>query len=100
MRIRTFYYLPPKAGFNWETGVAVGRYYPLPWASPERGRIAVGPRTAPAPAGWQSCLGRLPSPPQNDKIGFPRDWYTFEMPQPFRRPTPTRVGHPRRPRPR
>ena len=56
--------------------------------------FAVRPRTAHRPTGWQSCLGRLPSPPQNDKIGFPRDWYKFEVPRPLRRPAQTRRAPP------
>jgi hypothetical protein len=53
-----------------------------------------GPQDRARPAGWQSCLGRLPKPPENDKIAFRRDWHKLEMPQPPRRPAQTRTAPP------
>ena len=58
--------------------------------------FAVAPRTAHRPAGWQSCLGRLPKPPENDKIAFRWGWHKLEMPQPLRRPAQTRPAPPER----
>ena len=46
------------------------------------------------PVGWQSCLGRLPKPPENVKIAFRWGWYQLEMPQPLRCPTRTRQAFP------
>ena len=40
---------------------------------------AVWPRAARAPMGWQSCLGRFPSRPQNAQVGFLGSWYMSEM---------------------
>jgi hypothetical protein len=56
----------------------------------------VGPRTAPAPTGWQSCHGRFPLPPENAKIAFRGGWHRSETPQPLRRPTQTRQAPPAR----
>ena len=56
--------------------------------------FAVAPRTAHRPAGWQSCLGRLPKPPENDKIAFRWGWHKLEIPQPLRRSAQTRPAPP------
>ena len=44
--------------------------------------------------GRQSCLGRLPLPPENAKIAFRWGWHKLEMPQPLRRPAQTRQAPP------
>jgi hypothetical protein len=56
--------------------------------------FAVAPRTAHRRTGGQSCLGRLPWPPENAKTAFRWGWYKLEMPQPLRRPTQTRRAPP------
>ena len=54
------------------------------------------PQDRARPAGWQSCLGRLPKPPENAKIAFRWGWHKLEMPQPLRRPAQTRQAPPER----
>ena len=52
------------------------------------------PQDCAHPAVWQSCLGRLPKPPENAKIAFRWGWHKLEMPQPLRRPAQTRQAPP------
>ena len=52
------------------------------------------PQDRARPAGWQSCLGRLPKPPENAKIAFRWGWHKLEMPQPLKRPAQTRQAQP------
>ena len=43
--------------------------------------LAVAPQTGTPPAGWQSCLGRLPSRLRTGKMAFRRLWHVIEVPQ-------------------
>ena len=58
--------------------------------------VARGAQDRARPHGWQSFQGRLPLPPENDKIAFRGGWYKSETPQPLRRPTQTRQAPPAR----
>ena len=84
---------PVGKAYDWPHQRVLWRQRDLEWMS-GFGDARREPQDRARPAGWQSCLGRLPSPPQNDKIGFPGDGYKFEVPQPLRRPTPTRRAPP------
>ena len=48
-----------------------------------------GPQDRARPKRWQSCLGRLPKPPENAKIAFRWGWHKLEMTQPLKRPAQT-----------
>ena len=53
-----------------------------------------GPQDRARPAGWQSCLGRLPKLPENAQIAFRWGWHKSEMLQPLKRPAQTRQAPP------
>ena len=42
--------------------------------------LAVAPQNGMPPAGWQSCLGRLPSRLRTGKMAFRRLWHAIEVP--------------------